>query len=196
MDQRTKSQRRKQKYREAGMCGQCGKDPVPGKKSCQRCLDNYSRYRKTRQAEGLCSCSRVREDPELKTCRRCRELTSFYHQKLRDEVFEAYGGYKCKCCGEARREFLQIDHVNNDGAAHRREIKRTGSSSLYYWLKFNGFPPGFQPLCANCNYAKAHYGYCPHQPDKEVNDAPINAKPRTRSTAQQTDGLCGSRQAG
>ena len=183
MDNRTKSQSRKQKYKAAGKGSQCGRDPVPGGKTCQRCRDLFRSYRLARQARGLCSCGRERDDPELKACEYCRAATREYNRKLRDEVFEAYGGKICACCGEDRSEFLQLDHINNDGAAHRREIQRTGLS-VFCWIRANGFLPGFQVLCANCNYAKAHYGYCPHQPDKEVNDAPINAK-RTATRAQR-----------
>lgn len=81
-------------------------------------------------------------------------------QRLKDEVFEAYGGYKCACCGEPIREFLTIDHVNGDGAAHRRKI---GSAAIYRWLKREGFPDGYQVLCMNCNWAKGVFGACPHE---------------------------------
>ena len=79
---------------------------------------------------------------------------------IRREVLAAYGG-KCACCGETHPEFLAIDHINNDGADHRKEVK---SQEICRWLKRNGFPKeGFQLLCHNCNLAKAHYGGCPHQ---------------------------------
>jgi hypothetical protein len=76
------------------------------------------------------------------------------------EAITRYGG-KCACCGEDRYEFLALDHVNNDGAAHRKEIRR---ASIYTWLKRNNYPQDgrFQLLCHNCNLAKAFYGQCPH----------------------------------
>jgi hypothetical protein len=79
-------------------------------------------------------------------------------QKVKTEVVAAYGG-KCGCCGEDNLVFLTIDHVNNDGAAHRREVGRSG---IYFWLRRKGYPEGFQVLCWNCNMAKA-LGGCPHQ---------------------------------
>jgi hypothetical protein len=84
-------------------------------------------------------------------------------RKLRQEVLSAYGG-KCACCGESTPEFLGIDHVNNDGESHRRELKGYGRS-INRWLKMNGFPHDgrFQLLCHNCNMAKGCYGGCPHQ---------------------------------
>lgn len=86
-----------------------------------------------------------------------------YARKVREEVLAAYGG-RCACCGETTSEFLTIDHVNNDGAAHRREIGGYGLS-IYRWLRREGFPQDgrFQILCHNCNQAKGLYGTCPHQ---------------------------------
>lgn len=76
------------------------------------------------------------------------------------KVYEAYGGFICACCGETEEAFLSIDHVNNDGANHRRETNRR---SLYKWLDKNGFPEGYQVLCMNCNFGKARNGgVCPH----------------------------------
>jgi len=80
--------------------------------------------------------------------------------RLRNEVLSHYGGQppSCACCGERKTEFLVIDHINNDGAAHRKTFK----GPLYQWLRNNRFPPGFQVLCHNCNFAKSHYDGCPH----------------------------------
>lgn len=83
-------------------------------------------------------------------------------RKLREEVITAYGS-KCVCCGEDESVFLVLDHINNDGAAHRKEIGKGGS--MYRWIKRNGFPKDlFQILCWNCNAAKSILGRCPHSP--------------------------------
>jgi 5-methylcytosine-specific restriction endonuclease McrA len=70
-------------------------------------------------------------------------------------------GRKCACCGEDREEFLTIDHVNDDGGVHRREINR---QNFYQRLILDNFDTKYelQVLCWNCNLAKAKYGYCPH----------------------------------
>jgi hypothetical protein len=81
-----------------------------------------------------------------------------WQRKLRAEVLETLGG-KCVCCGESEPKFLAIDHINGDGAEHRRKIGK----GIYSWLKKNGYPPGFQLLCHNCNIAKSFYGACPHR---------------------------------
>lgn len=82
--------------------------------------------------------------------------------KLRMEIINAYGG-ECVCCHENIPEFLQIDHINNDGYKMRKEKKQLVGGSLYRWLKINNYPKdNFQLLCGNCNFAKGHFGGCPH----------------------------------
>lgn len=87
---------------------------------------------------------------------------------LREQVFAAYGGYKCSCCGETEPMFLSIDHVNNDGAEMRKNgVHSRGGSPFYQWLRKNGFPDGFQVLCMNCNVGKhRNGGICPHKSSK------------------------------
>lgn len=87
----------------------------------------------------------------------------------RSAVLSAYGG-KCACCGEAAEPFLVIDHVNNDGAAHRMRLfgrPNSAGQTFYLYLVDSGFPtdPPLQVLCANCNLAKAK-GRCPHDRPK------------------------------
>jgi len=63
---------------------------------------------------------------------------------------------KCAYCDENRIECLQLDHINNDGADHRR--KNGGSGwNVYRWIKQNNFPKGFQVLCASDNFYKAFH---------------------------------------
>jgi hypothetical protein len=83
----------------------------------------------------------------------------------RDQVFAAYGGYKCNCCGESEPMFLSIDHIDNNGAEERRSGLYAGSGiGFYMWLRKSGFPSGYQVLCMNCNTGKhKNGGVCPHQ---------------------------------
>lgn len=91
--------------------------------------------------------------------------------KVRDAVYRAYGGYVCKCCGETEPKFLSIDHINNDGAEHRRSNRLQTGEQLYRWLVRNKFPSGFQILCMNCQWGKRNNrGVCPHQ--ERCNDYP------------------------
>lgn len=88
------------------------------------------------------------------------------HAKRKKLVIEKYGGV-CVCCGETEIAFLTIDHINNDGAEHRRKIGH-GGTQIYRWLVKNDFPPGFQTLCFNCNCAKSIIGYCPHEEGRSI----------------------------
>jgi len=90
-----------------------------------------------------------------------------HKRMVRSEVLEAYGN-ACQCCGETQPEFLSIDHINNDGAQHRKTIK---GPNIYDWLRNQGFPKdNFQILCMNCNFAKGHSAdnQCPHVKVREV----------------------------
>ena len=91
-----------------------------------------------------------------------REYNKRYNQNARKFLLTFYGGNppKCKCCDEGTIEFLALDHINNDGAEHRRKF---GNGRIYWWIKRNNFPSGFQVLCHNCNTAKGLYGICPHR---------------------------------
>lgn len=109
-------------------------------------IDGYNAARRTK----------YRNDPAYRDSVCTREQKR--HRQRRQEVLAAYGG-KCTCCGESTPEFLVIDHINNDGAAHRKEI---GARNIYIWLRREGYPEGFQVLCHNCNIAKEFYGACPH----------------------------------
>lgn len=124
---------------------------------CKACLKVYNDANRAKRLADPVKAERARE---LSRQRAVRSSA-----KVRREVIEAYGS-ACNCCGETTVEFLTIDHINNDGADHRRELTghRTGSSTnIYRWLRANGYPKdNFQLLCYNCNCAKGFYGTCPH----------------------------------
>jgi hypothetical protein len=71
-------------------------------------------------------------------------------------------------CGESEVEFLGIDHIDGDGAQHRREVR---PSRIYLWLIKHKFPAGIQILCHNCNLSKGYYGACPHKDPSSTNVA-------------------------
>lgn len=86
-----------------------------------------------------------------------------YRDKLKREIYEAYGGFNCACCGITEPVFLTVDHIDGGGNKHFKQIG--GPHMFYKWLRKNSFPPGFQILCRNCNWAKSHGG-CPHKQNK------------------------------
>jgi len=93
--------------------------------------------------------------------------------EIRDLVYKSYGGYRCACCGETEPKFLSIDHINNDGAKHKREFRIRTGEQMYRWLVRNKFPQGFQILCMNCQWGKRNNcGICPHQSGNGVTTIP------------------------
>ena len=142
---------RKKKLTEQGRCARCGtKRKSVKRKHCAACLtvaretnNKYNRDPKNKE--------------HLRTLRKDRQT------RYKDAAYAAYGGYVCACCGITHVEFLSIDHVHGDGAAHRKIVKGTGTGmTLYVWLKSHDYPSGFRILCMNCNFALGHFGYCPH----------------------------------
>lgn len=145
---------------------------------CKICRNIKRRNtRKVRKENNLCIyCGNKTNKNNISSCENCRDSKNKYYKiykikigentyqrKIKLEVFNAYGGAKCVCCGDEHIEFLTIDHINNDGAKHRKKIFR---KSMYYWLRKNNYPNGFQVLCMNCNFSKGKFGYCPHEQSK------------------------------
>lgn len=101
-------------------------------------------------------------------------------------MLAAYGR-KCACCGESRPDFLTLDHVNNDGADRRRELRSEGGYSpktplfgfMYYdHLRRLGWPNrGYAVMCFNCNNAKSALGICPHELERQQQQAADDTKP-------------------
>lgn len=160
---------------EANLCDHCGKRPPrENRRRCQECLTEQIESSKRYQAEllkrGLCPRCCHRPLVTKYRCSECGDLARAAGKRLREaaraEVFDHYGR-DCRCCGESNQRFLTIDHVNNDGANHRRDLygNRVGATiAIYRWLKRNGFPEGFQTLCMNCNFGKhMNGGICPHK---------------------------------
>ena len=76
-------------------------------------------------------------------------------KKLKEEVLTHYGGDKLACvwCGFDDIRALSLDHMNNDGYRVRKYREFTGDS-IYYYLKKQGYPTGYQTLCMNCQFIK------------------------------------------
>lgn len=127
-----------------------------------------TKYRKKKLQENPTLCTTCLKIPRLDPyveCRYCRERRAQQYQALKLEVFIAYGGPRCVCCGETELHFLCLDHVNNDRPKQCKELnwKNPSSGKLYGYLKRNNFPPGYQVLCWNCNRGKwSNGGVCPH----------------------------------
>lgn len=86
---------------------------------------------------------------------RIRVRSRSWRWRLKVEAIKIYSDEK-NCCARCRTtelRFLNLDHIHDDGAEHRRETKV--GANPYSWAKKNGWPPIFQVLCFNCNYLKA-----------------------------------------
>lgn len=86
-------------------------------------------------------------------------------QRAKFTVMSHYsaGNPICKCCGCDDIRILALDHMS-DGSQHRKQLGIQGGYKMYLWCIRNNFPPIFQVLCHNCNFAKWAHGVCVHKP--------------------------------
>jgi hypothetical protein len=137
---------------------------------CKKCHAQYGRRnRENHRSQGLCTQCDNPVDPNGGTyCTACKHRATHKRVAIKVEVLVAYGGAFCACCGDTRLNLLTLDHINNDGTEHRKQTVPRGGHIFYRFLKKNGFPPGLQVLCFNCNLARWHWGSCPHETEKAL----------------------------
>mgnify|MGYP001572067584 FL=1 len=92
---------------------------------------------------------------------------SNHNGTIKIAALERLGGAKCVMCGCEVHKFLTIDHINGDGAAHRKAIKKTSGYHTYRWV-LNVSDEELEyiklrVLCFNCN--------CSKLPDSELHIA-------------------------
>ena len=134
-------------------------------KRCSGCGEFKPRsefYRHRRGRDGLhCECRSC-------ACRRSRD----WLVKLNLEMIHAYGN-KCRGCGESDPNALTLDHIFNDGAQERRELRasptsRSGSTNIRIMRKLKklGWPQDrYQLLCASCQLRKVRHAPLPNDWD-------------------------------
>ena len=137
-------------------------EPSTGKHICRQCsqvktVENFYRSSETGRYRPWCKSCMADLAKRSRPWSKIKQRANF--AKCRREVLDAYGG-KCVCCGESNAVFLTMDHVNNDGSEHRKQV---GVSGVMWKIRSQGFPPNFQILCRNCNWAKYALGSCLHQ---------------------------------
>jgi hypothetical protein len=139
---------------DAKTCARCGNSKPLGEFSktskghphsyCRPCRNEDARQRRATGANG-------KHRPDYQRQKRIED---------RDAAYAHYGG-ECQCCGEGNYLFLTLDHVNNDGKAHRDRYK---GQPMYRIARREGYPDTFQLLCFNCNCGRARNGgLCPHR---------------------------------
>lgn len=145
------------------ICSYCKtNEVVPDKTYCKSCAYKRKIEREEKKVNGLCCGSGCNNLTFCKTsrCIECISKLKQRHAELRKTIISHYG-LKCNCqcgCNVTNIKHLTIDHINNDGAEHRRTI---GTGGRYYkWIIKNNFPNYLQILCWNCNCAKQYFGGC------------------------------------
>lgn len=177
---RIKSYKKRYKNaKENSICFNCGKITINNKTRCEDCSLKHNENRKQEYNKSLennlCVICRKNQVNEGRRCKECIEKRNKWFQKSdtkqkyktrRDEnkkmVIEHYGS-KCVCCGENNISFLSMDHINNDGREHRKQVGE--GANFYKWILDNNFPQDIlQVLCFNCNFSKyLNNGTCVHQ---------------------------------
>lgn len=154
---------------EGGLCRDCGQAPfIEGHVVCGACSIKRRNGDCARRGNwvrlGLCIACR-RPAPEGK--KRCSDCVAKSVQVCRENrrtakefIFARYGG-RCAVCAESALRVLTLDHINGDGAAHRRELrrKRKGTIQPYYEIylllkKGKQIDWDIQILCFNCHAKK------------------------------------------
>lgn len=72
---------------------------------------------KCKSCKSLYTAARNKKNPELQS-----KSSKEYNIRLKALIYKAYGNM-CACCGETEEVFLGIDHINGDGAEHRKTVK-------------------------------------------------------------------------
>ncbi len=116
-----------------------------------------------------------------------------YAIKIEAMTVYAGGDLRCHCecgCREANHIYLDLDHVNDDGAAHRRSLfgkPNHCGTKFYSTLKRLGWPkdPPLQVLCCKCHIGKhRNGGQCPELGTIALEDRPIKRRNCGRKAKQ------------
>ena len=131
-----------QKRIKNGLCGLCGK-PKVSKTMCQDCLNALKNRNKFYKESNP---------------KKFKEQQTMYSKKWHREALEKISkdkGIEVKCkCGCSNVEFLEIDHINNDGSIEREKL--SGQSFHLAIIKGKRKTDDLTILCKVCNFAK----YC------------------------------------
>lgn len=156
-------------------CTKCGveKDPTAFKKDPRKRNGLSSHCRECTNAARLAWHHKNAESQKIKMKEYRSENKEYFKRKGRERgvknkliamTYYCNGKPYCVGCGVENMEVLTLDHINEDGAEHRR-VESMGSTSD--WVVQNGLPSGFQVLCWNCNNAKHRHQSVPVYTYKE-----------------------------
>lgn len=134
-----------QRRRAQGLCIDCGLyEPELNKLRCTLCLAD-ARVTSAKSKAKYKAINGVDYD-----------TVNRLHKKL--DAYELLGNV-CVCCGEDWFAYLEVDHINNDGAAFRKN--NPSGDTIIDWILKHG-TEGLQLLCANCHRAKSRRLDCKH----------------------------------
>lgn len=124
------------------------------RKNRERVLREQAEWRKNNPEE-----AKVLDKRSYKTrAPQAREEKRLLNIQYKKDILTHYSGDKpcCGNCGFSDIRALEVDHINNDGAEHRKEVcgGKRGGMAMYRWIIKNKFPDTFQILCSNCNRIK------------------------------------------
>jgi hypothetical protein len=139
------------------------------KSFCPSCNEELNRIHRQRANEKRCqyerrSYTRLHGDEEAKkilsfqenVLRKLRVLCHYSEKEFNYEYCDGrilktinYETPCCKECGYDDVRALSIDHVNEGGTVHRKEV-----GGIYSYLIKNNLPEGYQVLCMNCQWIK------------------------------------------
>ncbi len=158
----------REKYKSEGKCVNCGSRPArEGLTECEECsearkLREPASTKASRAAQRIANRKWKSSHPEVAVAAARR-----FRVRLKLEALTAYspnGVVECVCCHETIVGFLTLDHPNNDGAEHRKDLIGGRAGNIYQVLKKLGWPPGLQVMCYNCNCGRSRNGgICPHK---------------------------------
>lgn len=157
-------------YKQNNNCTTCGQQRKPGLLTCAKCINRATnatlrRYNSNKKNNVCISCGG--ESKNKFRCETCNQnnlkRNKLHRQRQRLIVIEHYGRI-CICCGENTYEFLEIDHIYNNGAQHRKITGR----HVERWIIKNKFPSDLQLLCANCNRGHGKFNICPHKQEPSL----------------------------
>ena len=131
------------------------KHPQSGKTICDSCYGKIPRKRLCVEC-GKTSSTRWSSNEKGTICHTCEMV--LYRRKVKLEVFTHYSKGKPVCfvkdCNIDDMDMLSLDHINDDGASHRKKVGAKTGTLMYEWAIRNNFPSIFNVMCWNNNIKK------------------------------------------
>jgi hypothetical protein len=131
------------------------KHPKNGKIICDSCYGKIPRKRLCVIC-GRTESTRWHSNEKGAICHKCAMV--FYRRKVKLQVFTHYCKGKPVCCIDDCNindmDMLSLDHVNDNGSSHRKEVGAKTGTFMYEWAIKNNYPKIFQVMCWNHNIKK------------------------------------------